>query len=259
MSRAGDNLPSFRDAQLRFAAHIRDPEHEPRPNDIEARRMRVYVELFYNNVEHFAATAFPVTKRLLDGTAWHALVRGFLREHRATTPYFQEISQEFLEYVATQEVLLERTPYLLELMHYEWVELALSISTDDWPSDADRNGSLLDDIPIVTSLVWPLSYRYPVHRIGPDFRPSVPPPDATHLVVYRNRNDDVKFLETNATTLRLIALLAERRCSGRAALVAIAQELGRDPAELLSLGSRTLDELCSCDIIAGTRIAPQEP
>jgi hypothetical protein len=221
--------------------------------------MRVYVELFYNNVEHFAATAFPVTKRMLDGTEWRALVRGFLREHHATTPYFQEISQEILEYVATQKALLERNPYLLELMHYEWVELALSISTDEWPSESEPNGNLLDDMPIVTSLVWPLSYTYPVHRIGPDYRPSMPPSDATHLVVYRNRDDDVKFLETNATTLRLIALLAERRCTGRAALVAIAQELGRDPAELLAVGSRTLDELRSCDIIAGTRIAPQEP
>ena len=257
MNERGTNLPRFRDAQLRFAAHIRDPEHEPRPDDVDARRMRVYVDLFYNNVEHFAASAFPVTKQLLDAAEWHAVVRGFLRDHRATTPYFQEISQELLEYVGTQQALNARMPYLLELMHYEWVELALSVSTEEWPMDVDPAGDLLNGTPVVTPLVWPLSYTFPVHRIGPDFRPIEPPAEPTRLVVYRNRNDDVRFLETNAVTLRLIALLTERRCTGRAALETIAQELGREPRELAAFGRSTLDELRACDIIAGTQTARQ--
>ena len=51
-------------------------------------------------------------------------------------------------------------------------------------------------------------------RIRPDFRPSEPPAQATHLLVYRNRDDDVKFMQLNAITQRLLEmldLLVERR------------------------------------------------
>ena len=55
-----------RAAQYAFAAHIRDPEHAPAPGDVEPRRMAVYTELFYNNIESLLAANFPVIRRLHD-------------------------------------------------------------------------------------------------------------------------------------------------------------------------------------------------
>ena len=52
--------------QYEFAAHIRDPEHKPAPDDIEDRRMGIYRELFYNNVEGFLSNSFPVLRKLMD-------------------------------------------------------------------------------------------------------------------------------------------------------------------------------------------------
>ncbi|MDH5361618.1 MAG: DNA-binding domain-containing protein, partial [Gammaproteobacteria bacterium] len=43
----------FQVIQYQFAAYIRDPEQNPAPDNIEARRMKIYAELFYNNVEDF--------------------------------------------------------------------------------------------------------------------------------------------------------------------------------------------------------------
>ena len=55
---------AFQKLQYAFAAHIRDPEHRAAPAGIEDRRMGIYRELFYNNIEDFLATAFPVIRAL---------------------------------------------------------------------------------------------------------------------------------------------------------------------------------------------------
>ena len=44
-------LASYARAQKQFAAHIRDPEHNPAPEGIEDRRMAIYRGLFYRNIE----------------------------------------------------------------------------------------------------------------------------------------------------------------------------------------------------------------
>ena len=170
VSRRGDNLPAFRALQLDFAAHIRDPDRQPRPAGVDARRMRVYVELFYNNVESLLAGAFPVARAILAGERWHTLVRAFFRRHRSGTPYFLEISQEFLTFLAEDDAV-ELPPFLLELCHYEWVELALAVAEDEIPQHGiDPDGDLASGIPVLSPLMRRLAYRYPVHRIGPGFQ-----------------------------------------------------------------------------------------
>ena len=60
-----------------FAAHIRDPENSPVPDNIEDRRMEIYRGLFFNNVQGFLANTFPVLKSLYEEDAWIELVRSF--------------------------------------------------------------------------------------------------------------------------------------------------------------------------------------
>ena len=54
--------------QRAFAAHVRDPEHAPAPPGIEARRMAIYTDLFFNNVESLITANFPVIRTLYDDT-----------------------------------------------------------------------------------------------------------------------------------------------------------------------------------------------
>ena len=91
--------PEFIRRQYEFAAHIRDPEHAPVPVDVEDRRMGIYRELFYNNVESFLSGTFPVLRRILNDSRWHALVRDFFARHHSRTPLFLEIPREFLNWL----------------------------------------------------------------------------------------------------------------------------------------------------------------
>ena len=56
---------SFQRIQYAFARRIRDPENAPAPPDIEARRMKVYEDLFFNNLSSLLAGTFPVLHAIL--------------------------------------------------------------------------------------------------------------------------------------------------------------------------------------------------
>ena len=251
--------PSFRELQYRFAAHLRDPEHHAAPVDVEDRRMAIYRDLFFSNIKGFIDSGFPVLRKLYTDRDWSAMARDFYARHQSHTPLFAEIAQEFLKYLQDERIPQpEDPPFLLELAHYEWVELALSISEETPDLDRiDVSGNLLEGIPALSPLAWLLSYSYPVHRIGPEFRPGAPDPQPTYVVVYRNLADEVKFMLVNPVTARLIALMQERpEANGRVLLEQIAQELGHpDSNVVMQGGAQTFTQLHKADIVLGTKIS----
>ncbi len=248
--------PEFMQRQYEFAAHIRDPEHNKAPAHLEDRRMKIYRELFYNNVEGFLSSGFPVLRELMNDTEWHALARDFFAHHQCHSPLFLEISREFLNYLEQERGdRPDDFPFLLELAHYEWVELALSIADiDEQTVAADPLGDMLDGTPVLSPVAWPLSYRYPVHRISPDFIPAAPGEQTTYLLVYRDNSDDVGFIELNQVSARLFALLQDDPTrSGRKALAMIADELQHPDADaVISGGQQILQEWRQRGIILGT-------
>lgn len=245
---------SLERVQTQFAAHLRDPETAPLAG-IEDRRLKIYRDLFYNNIENFISGGFPVLRSLINDTDWHAMVRDFMISHRCHSPYFLEISQEFLLYLQqTRQPRPGDLPFMLELAHYEWVELGLDVADIDPGAVAcDSEGDLLDGLPVVSPLAWSLAYRFPVHRIGPEFQPTEPGATPTYLVVYRDGADKVGFMETNAVTARLLELLQGAQVgSGREALQRLAQEMAHpDPQQLLEFGADLLRQLRSRDILLG--------
>lgn len=249
--------PPFMRLQYAFAAHVRDPARNPPPPGIEARRMAVYRESFYNNIDGFLARSFPVLRRITPDEAWHALVRDYFARHRAHTPLFHEIPNEFLAYLRHERgTRAGDPPFLLELAHYEWVELVLSLSEQDidW-SGVDPQGDLLEGVPVRSPLVRPLSYAFPVHRIGPRYLPDTPGAEPTRLIVYRDRRDEIGFLEINAASARLLELLDQNpHLTGRSVLQRIARELNHPaPDTVLRGGLDTLRELLRRDIVLGAR------
>ena len=251
--------PEFIKKQYEFAAHIRNPEKNPAPNEIEARRMKIYSELFYNNVENFMSNTYQVLCAILGETRWHALIRDYFEHHKAHTPLFPEMPREFLKYLEDErEAQDDDYPFMLELAHYEWVELALTVSDAVNEEDIDTDGNMLDGVPVLSALAWPLSYQYPVHQIGPDNTPDTPPEQPTYIIANRRNDDeiDIHFTEINAVTARLLNLIQENESaqSGRQLLIQLAEEMNSpDPEQIISFGETLLNDLRKNGILLGTR------
>lgn len=250
------NAPQpFQEFQLALGRRLRDPRGTERPAGVPARRLAIYEELLFNNVTGFLDSCFPVSRKLLGEKRWRRLNRIFFRDWRSHTPWFREIPREFLRWLTETEILPVRLPrWLAELAHYEWVELALDVMDAPEPP-ADPDGDLMAGVPVLAPALMNLAYAWPVHRIGPDWRPRKPV--QTHLLVFRDRAGMVQFIQLNPVSARLVALLQEsgqHGLTGDAACAAIAAELGHpDPTVVAAGGRQILENLRANGAVLGVK------
>ena len=252
--------PGFQEQQYAFAAHIRDPQNAPAPEGIEDRRMAIYRELFFNNLKSLLSNMFPVLTKLHSDQHWRRLVRRFMQRHQAKTPYFLQLPAEFLDFLQNEyEPAPDDFPFLAELAHYEYIELALSVSEEANDLEGvDPEGDLLAGIPVKSTLAWVYAYRYPVHRISAEFLPDAPAEQPVYLAVYRGSDDKVGFLELNAVTAGLLNAIHENDAgeTGEALLRELANEISYpDTDAFIAHGLAAMQEMRSLDILTGARSA----
>lgn len=258
MAIANGNPAHFKQTQYDFAAHLRDPENNPAPDDVENRRMQIYRDLFFNNISGLLAQTFPVLSAILQEDRWDTLIREFYSSYQCKTPIFSELPKEFLDWLTEiRPAQADDLAFMSELAHYEWVELALSLAEDvEIDVEIHRYGDLLNSAPVLSPLAWPLAYHFPVHKIGPDFQPDKADESATCLVVYRDREDAVGFIETNPITTQLLMLLGdnlEQGQTGEQLLNQLAEQLANVPKDaVIQGGLQTLEQLRQKDIVLGT-------
>jgi len=241
----------FKAKQLEFASYIRDPENNPMPADVKQQRMAMYRELFFNNIESFLSANFPVLRKILSDTQWFELAQDFFAKHPCKSPYFSEIPEEFLEYLQNERNNPGDLPFMFELAHYEWVEMALSISKEEVAANNQNLDNLLKKRIQLSSLAWPLAYQYPVQKISPTFLPDTAPQQPTFLIVYRNLDDEVNFIEITPITYRLLQLIQENEeILTSDCLKQVADELNHpNPEMIIAGGLQILEELAEKTII----------
>lgn len=250
-------LPAFQQFQLSFARHLRDPRSTPRPPGVDARRAAVYRTLLSNNLEGFLLACFPVCRAVLGERRWRRLMTAFFRDARCHSPYFRDIPHEFLSWLMKSLALpAGLPPWLTELAHYEWVELALDVmevpqaaALQSAPDDAAEPDPAAM-IPVANPALMNLAYQWPVHRIGLQWRPRKPLP--THLAAYRDTRNIVRFMTLNAVSARLLALVVEGGRTGSALCQQIANELQHPrPAAVHAHGQALLQQWLVAEVIRG--------
>lgn len=259
-----NDAPSrLRAQQFELTRHLRDPQASPAPQGIEERRLGIYRDLLFNNILGLLSGNFPVISQLLGEQRWQRLVRDFYRDYRCRTPLFAEIAREFLRYLDDLDSDGPDSgaipPFLPELAHYEWVELALQLSDAAAPRDdaAIGDDELLEQRPQLSPLAWPLAYAWPVHRLGPDYQPEQPPATPTLVLLRREAGGEVRFSELSPLAYRLVERIGESpELSAREQLQALAQEAGSDDsAAFLALGDGLLRQMRASGVIYFSRAA----
>jgi hypothetical protein len=237
----------FQQYQLAFTAHIRDPKGHKKPANVVEERMAVYREAVVNNIFESVSICFPVCQKTIGKRAWQLLMRGFVKNYRATSPIFREIPQQFLSYL---ETVKDSPVYLKQLAHYEWVELSVS-ALETKSIKLSKKTDLLNEKPVLASAHMLLEYDYAVHKISKRNQPKTT--EKTYLFVFRDTENQVKFIELNAITFQLLHLIKDNKMTGEQALTRLVEEIKHpDVNAAIKFGAEILADLVNQQAMIGS-------
>jgi hypothetical protein len=209
----------YADALNAFTAKIR----KSKPSNYEANdRVEVYRSLFRSNIQSFLEQAFPVLHQVLPERWWRREVDGFLEHHQCASPYFHDISMEFIRHSIEHGFVSDQTPdWVIELMHYEWLELHIQTQPDE-PRNACEL-TMQSQIKAIDASALQV-YQYPVHMIGTHYIPDEIPENPTSILMYRNLSDGITFEQLNALSTSLYALITKSPESAETIIKTLAQQ-----------------------------------
>jgi hypothetical protein len=237
----------FQRYQQEFTAHIRNPKVHKKPAGVAPARMAVYRDAVFNNIFEAVSVCFPVCQATIGKRSWRALVKDFVKNHPAQSPVFREIPQQFLAFLNTQT---SQHPFLAELAHYEWVELAVSAQ----PTESVELGKKMDLIwekPVLAPAHKLLEYNFAVHKITKGKLPKTA--EKTYFLVFRNAEFEVKFIELNPITFQLLKLIESNEITGEQALVRLAESIQNPNVDaVIVFGAEILGDLADQQAIIGS-------
>ncbi len=186
--------------QRALASLILDPE--PAPADL-GEGLRVYRDLVRAGLEDAVESALPITRVLLgEADAWDEALDAFLAARCVASRHHRDIAPAFLGWLAATGWGLDRWPFLLELAHWELLEL-LVCRWDDRPPPSG-----LDPVPgpgsriVLDPAAQLVSYTHAVQRATEE--DPIPSAGATHLLAFRDKEGDFQVLELTPATAYLL-------------------------------------------------------
>ena len=196
---------SFHTTQRQFCDWIRNPELQL-PQNFAVNRMQIYRDLLFNNVCSFINLVFPVAQAMLTEQQWQQLLVEFFEKSQSQSPFYNDISLQFREYLnAQQHPVLQQYPWLAELLQYEWLELYLDTVEIESPVLAqDQDWQL-------TTQVWILVYQYPVYSWTTTTKPEQVEQEPSAIMVWRDDLDQVSVEVVSPLQAAVIEFIQQNR------------------------------------------------
>ena len=175
------NEHPLQQTQQAFCAWIRDPRSDL-PAEFVTERMQVYRTLLFNNVSSFINLVYPIARTLLSETKWQSLLQDFFQNAQNQSPFYNDISLQFREYLDEQQhPVLQEYPWLAELLQFEWLELYLDTVEIEEKTFSPASAWQLN------THIWILVYQYPVYLWTTEQQYFEHSPSA--VMVWRNHHD----------------------------------------------------------------------
>ncbi len=190
--------------------------------------------LTYRALARFALTdplpdCFPFTKALLEGEkAWQDCVDAFLDSRSIQSPYYRHILPTFVGWLAESGWGRDRWPFLLQLAHYEYLELEVLRHPDEDPPDGLAGDAALDRVAVLHGSARNLAYAYRVHEA--DEEEPEPAPGPALLFCHRDPEGSFQMRELDGPRSAFLT-----RCLQGEPVGAAAEAVGLGPDEALDL------------------------
>ncbi len=255
-------MQAFQRIQQQWTQFLRTPAQASPPANVDSRRLIIYRQLILSNISSLLKSTFPVLHNLLTSQQWDTLIEAYCANHAAQTPLFTQFATEFLAFLIHDAEGLENyPPFILELAHYEWLEWALFIEPEPIPIEISpfapisALAQLWQATPVLSPFLSLQCYRYPVHQLCSEYQPLEPPEEATYLLVYRDKTEQIQFVLLNPVSARLLEkLLNNTDKTTHTLLIEIAEELQHpDAHQVINHGQQLLSQWVDMGIIIGQR------
>lgn len=234
---------AFQEYQAAFTAHIRNPLENKKPARVNDKRMAIYREIVFNNFLSSVSACFPVLRDILGKRQFKHLVKACFFQQHFTSPLFREIPKTFVDFLQNLNLTQQNLPaFTAQLAHYEWAELFVSTLKTYETATEKLNGLLLENALKLNPAHLLVRYDFPVHALSKKNQPTAPAP--TFLLLIRNAAFEVKFIQLNPLTFELLQILETQACTGRQALLQIAEKMQHpQPETIVEFGRQILEDL----------------
>lgn len=219
----------FREEPAAFAAArglaLRDQQALATRRD----RWLVYRDLARTALTDSLPDTFPITQALLEAAgAWTEAEEAFLASRTVSSPYYRDIAPAFVAWLVASQWGHDRWPFLLQLAHYEALELDVLRHPDEplppglFPEPAANRVAVLD------GATRHVAYSHAVQEAT--VASPMPRPASARLLCHRDATGTFRVLELTPHASALLARSQEGQTVGEAI-----QDLSVDLAEAFAL------------------------
>lgn len=168
------------------------------------RRLRVYKGLVKASVLDPIPDCFPILKTLLEkAEAWSTCLDAFFASRSVQSLYYRDVNPAFLAWLADTAWAQDRWPFLLQLAHWEYMELEVLIGPESRPESGLRQVPGTEDRALFDGAFRNLAYGYRVHEA--DEEAPEPATGATFLLCLRNPEGRFETQEVDGRTSAFLA------------------------------------------------------
>lgn len=194
--------------QSSLAAYCRTGRYTEIPG-VHNGHVTHYRRLVYNVVDDMLQSAYPLTHHLLSAKQWTAMVQDFFSHHPCQSPQVWYMPRELYEYlIEAQHPLLEKYPFLSELLWFEWLEVELFMM-EDRPASYTASGNINTDALVLNPEHQLQHFHYPVH-LKPAKQIKAADKGDHFLALFRKPdNGEVAFMHLSPVLVTLLELLQE--------------------------------------------------
>jgi uncharacterized protein len=165
---------------------------------------KIYHRLVRANLQEVLANIYPRLMAQLGEENWMFLLDQFLQSHKARTPYFYQVPDEFLGFLWHNKALYSQWPWLWALAHFEWMELVATVADEVLPRP---NSALIRCSP----LAYYCQYAYAVYYLDKEYTPLALRTQPWQGIVYRNSAHEVQWFVLDAWSALVFTAIQQQK------------------------------------------------
>lgn len=214
-------------------------------------RLHNYRRLIYNIIDDAIESAYPIAKSYINEVHWETMIDEFILEHKCQHPQIMRMPGEFIDFIEEKGYSKKyNLPFLSDLLNFEWVEVIVHTMKDVKIQEFNTKGDFSNSRLVFSPYIELLQLEYPIHQLR---KTDIESAKGNYFIlVYRQENGTVQYLELNQLTFFIVSTMTEDNCSLKDAIEPFTNDLEAETKNNFILNAQQfLINLQEIDVVKG--------